>query len=221
MKYRARPDKPAPPAACAARRGTRLHSLPREGLRVLLLYGLSAVMLCWIFPPNPVPLWPLAFVCLVPWTVATCRTQRAWLVHWLSFFVGWGFFLVSLRWLMPVTGLGYAALGAVPGDVLDSGGLGDPNRAAARHITDVDPAGRVGRVRVRAGHRNDRVPLAVHRTRSLCAASLDPDQRPDRSLRRHVRRGTVQRCSGRVGTAPLAGSRPADIQATVSDRASR
>ena len=29
----------------------------------------------------------------------------------LSFLVGWGFFLVALRWLMPVTGIGYVALG--------------------------------------------------------------------------------------------------------------
>jgi len=54
----------------------------------------------------------LAFVCLVPWALATCRSQRAWLTHWLSLLVGWGFFLVALRWLQPVTGLGYVALAA-------------------------------------------------------------------------------------------------------------
>ena len=88
--------------------GTPLPSLWREAAHVLLLFGLSAVALCWLFPPHGV--WPLAFVGLVPWAVGCCRSHRAWLVHWLSFFVGWGFFLVSLRWLMPVTGLGYAAL---------------------------------------------------------------------------------------------------------------
>lgn len=75
---------------------------------VLLLFALTATALAWVFPPYG--LWPLTFVCLVPWVVGVCRTHRAWLVHWLSFFVGWGFFLVALRWLMPVTGLGYAAL---------------------------------------------------------------------------------------------------------------
>lgn len=69
---------------------------------------LTAVALAWIFPPHG--LWPLVFVALVPWAVATCRTHRAWLAHWLSLLVGWGFFLVALRWLRPVTGLGYAAL---------------------------------------------------------------------------------------------------------------
>ncbi len=80
----------------------------REAGLLLGMYVLSAVALCWVFPPDAV--WPLAFVGLVPWAIATCRTQRAWLVHWGSFLVGWGFFLVSLRWLLPVTGLGYAAL---------------------------------------------------------------------------------------------------------------
>ena len=89
------------------------HALPKPGLlreagQVVLLYGLTLVAFSWIFPPNGI--WPLALVCLVPWTVATCRTQRAWLVHWLSFVFGWAFFLVNLRWLMPVTGAGYAAL---------------------------------------------------------------------------------------------------------------
>lgn len=85
-----------------------LPPLGREAGLVLGLYVLGAAALCWIFPP--LNFWPLVFVCLVPWTVATCRTQRAWLVHWGSFLVGWGFFLCALRWLMPVTGLGWAAL---------------------------------------------------------------------------------------------------------------
>ena len=101
-----------------AKKHTPAPQMPKPGLnlppfwhevgQVLLLYALSAVMLCWIFPPHGV--WPLAFVCLVPWAVATCRTQRAALVHWLSLLAGWGFFLVALRWLKPVTGLGYTAL---------------------------------------------------------------------------------------------------------------
>lgn len=93
-----------PPVAIAA----PLPALWREAGLVLLLYGVTLVLLSWIFPPGGI--WPFTFVCLVPWTVATCRTRRAWLVHWLSFFVGWAFFLVNLRWLMPVTGLGYSAL---------------------------------------------------------------------------------------------------------------
>ncbi|MEW6251633.1 MAG: nitrilase-related carbon-nitrogen hydrolase [Planctomycetota bacterium] len=81
---------------------------PRAAWRLLLLYAFSAVLLSAVFAPGG--LWPLVFVALVPWAAATLRAQRAWLVHWLSFLVGWGFFLWSLRWLMPVTGLGCAAL---------------------------------------------------------------------------------------------------------------
>lgn len=106
--------KPAPKPRqseklAAAAQDPPLLRLWRDAGQVLGLYVLSAVMLCWVFPQPSI--WPFAFVCLVPWAVATCRTHRAWLAHWLSFFVGWGFFLVALRWLMPVTGLGYAALG--------------------------------------------------------------------------------------------------------------
>lgn len=74
----------------------------------VLAGGLSVVLLTWLFPAHG--FWPLAFVALVPWSLAVCRTHRAWVVHWLTFGVGWTFFLVGLRWLMPVTGLGYAAL---------------------------------------------------------------------------------------------------------------
>jgi apolipoprotein N-acyltransferase len=99
--------RPKDPAAAANRRaGWR--ALGRDLAIVTFWYVVSATALAWIFPPYG--LWPLALVCLVPWAVVTCRTQRAWLVHWLNFIVGWGFFLVTLRWLMPVTGLGYAAL---------------------------------------------------------------------------------------------------------------
>jgi len=106
----ARPSTTRPVAAGS----TTLPGAWREAGQVLLCYALTLVLFSAIFPPlvawPPSGLWPLAFVCLVPWAVATCRTRRAWLVHWLSFFFGWLFFLYNLRWLMPVTGLGYAAL---------------------------------------------------------------------------------------------------------------
>jgi apolipoprotein N-acyltransferase len=72
------------------------------------LSGLTVVFLWLIFPPRSV--WPLAFVSLAPWTVAVCRVRRPWVAHWGSFLFGWLFFLVSLNWLMPVTGLGFVAL---------------------------------------------------------------------------------------------------------------
>ena len=80
----------------------------RDLLMVLGLFALSLILLSLIFPPRDV--WPLAFVGLVPWAVAVCRVQRPWLAHWGSFLLGWVFFLVNLKWLMPVTGLGFFAL---------------------------------------------------------------------------------------------------------------
>jgi len=91
-----------------------LPAFGREAGQVLLLYAATLVLSSVIFPPlaawPPRGLWPLAFFCLVPWVVATCRTRRAFLVHWLSFFLGIAFFLYNLRWLHPVTPLGYIAL---------------------------------------------------------------------------------------------------------------
>ena len=104
MKARQQPANHIQPAPIA----TPLPDLGREAGLVLSLYALTLVLLSWIFAPGGI--WPLAFICLIPWTIATCHTRRAWLVHWLSFIFGWIFFLVNLRWLMPVTGLGYAAL---------------------------------------------------------------------------------------------------------------
>jgi apolipoprotein N-acyltransferase len=116
---KATPDSPAKAASATDGAGTAsavgagapppAGGVLRDAGRILALYVLSAVALAWVF--QPYGLWPLAFVALVPWTVATCRAHYAYPVHWLSFAVGWGFFLWSLRWLMPVTGLGYSALG--------------------------------------------------------------------------------------------------------------
>ncbi len=80
----------------------------RDLLLMIALSALSFIFLSLIFPPRGV--WPLAFVGLVPWTVAVCRVQRPWVAHWGSFLLGWVFFLVNLKWLMPVTGLGFIAL---------------------------------------------------------------------------------------------------------------
>lgn len=85
-----------------------LRPLGGEFVRVLLPYLLTFVGLTLIW--QPLNWWPLAFVALAPWAIATCRTDRAWLAHWLSFLGGWGFFLYNIKWLNPVTGLGMAAL---------------------------------------------------------------------------------------------------------------
>ncbi|MBN2447100.1 MAG: apolipoprotein N-acyltransferase [Phycisphaerae bacterium] len=89
-------------------RAVQLRPLGREALLVALACTTTVTLTSLIF--QPLAWWPLAFVCLTPWAVATCRTDRAWLAHWMSFLGGWVFFLINLSWLMPVTGLGYAAL---------------------------------------------------------------------------------------------------------------
>ncbi|TWT45163.1 Apolipoprotein N-acyltransferase [Phycisphaerae bacterium RAS1] len=96
------------PAGAASTAAAGVPSASHDARGFALAGGLSVVLLTWLFPAYG--LWPLAFVALAPWALAVCRTHRAWVVHWLTFAVGWTFFLVGLRWLMPVTGLGYAAL---------------------------------------------------------------------------------------------------------------
>lgn len=83
-------------------------SLARDVAGMLLATALSGVLFSLIFPP--ITWWPLAFVCLAPWALAVTRTERAWVVHWGSFVGGWLIFLWNLKWLAPVTGLGFAAL---------------------------------------------------------------------------------------------------------------
>lgn len=85
-------------------------SAAREVLLVLVGGGLTVLLFTLIF--QPLNLWPLALVCLVPWAAACSVVQRAWLVHWGSLLTGLVFFLINLSWLRPVTGLGYVALSA-------------------------------------------------------------------------------------------------------------
>ena len=90
--------KPKPKSMFVARRSTR------PGFRSKWLF--SALMAAWmllnwaIYPPNEV--WPLAYVCLVPWAVAVCGYQyRKWLL--LNCYL-WGvlFFFFVCNWLWEV-----------------------------------------------------------------------------------------------------------------------
>lgn len=74
----------------------------------IILCALTVVSFSLIFDPWGV--WPLAFMCLFPWSVAVTRASRAWLAHWMSYLAGSAFFLIKVRWMEPVTGLGYIAL---------------------------------------------------------------------------------------------------------------
>ena len=83
---------------------------PTPTLSVMAVIGLavvSAVALGFCFAPFDIV--PLAFVALVPWTVAMLRGRRGWatlLVGWLS---GWAFWAGWLYWLLLPTGVGYVS----------------------------------------------------------------------------------------------------------------
>ncbi len=87
--------------------------LPVRPLRadlLLMLLLTTATTVALSLVQAPIEIWPLALVALAPWTVAVCRVQRPWVIHWGSYLLGSLYFLVNLKWLMPVTGLGYVAL---------------------------------------------------------------------------------------------------------------
>lgn len=96
------------PLAASALRSPGWGGMLRELAVFSMLMALSVAASSLIFPP--INIWPLAFVCLVPWALGVCWTERAWIVHWGSFLGGWVFFLINLAWLEPVTGLGFVAL---------------------------------------------------------------------------------------------------------------
>lgn len=80
-----------------------------ETHRWFLLLALGALMLkSLIFAP--ISFWPLAFVCLVPWVVLIGGARQAPRVYFYSYVWALGFFLVNMRWLIPVTIVGYLAL---------------------------------------------------------------------------------------------------------------
>ncbi|HWL94231.1 MAG TPA: apolipoprotein N-acyltransferase [Phycisphaerae bacterium] len=84
--------------------------LPKIASRraVLLLTLLALPMLCLTVPDFTV--WPIAYVCLVPWLVGVCRAGRAPFLYFASYILGLCFYLISTRWLYPVTPPGYFAL---------------------------------------------------------------------------------------------------------------
>jgi len=69
---------------------------------------LSLLLQSLIFAP--IGVWPLAFVCLVPWLVMVGAGQSAPRVYAYSFVMALVFFIINMRWLMPATGLGYITL---------------------------------------------------------------------------------------------------------------
>ncbi len=100
--------RPAPTFAAPPRKLWR--DLLREWARLLFLGGLTVAGFSMIFPPTS--LWALAFVCLVPWTLAVLRARRTsvWLLG--SALSGLAFFLINVRWMHAVTPPGYVAMSA-------------------------------------------------------------------------------------------------------------
>ncbi len=89
-------------------------SCPDVGLRIerhRTLFGLillSLLLESLIFAP--ISVWPLAFVCLVPWLIVVGASRSAPRVYFHSFVFGLLFALINMRWLRHATFPGYLAL---------------------------------------------------------------------------------------------------------------
>jgi len=77
--------------------------------RAILVLALGTLLLkSLLFAP--ISIWPLAFVCLVPWLVMTGAAGQAPRVYFYSYLMALLFFLWNMRWLYYPTGLGYVAM---------------------------------------------------------------------------------------------------------------
>lgn len=86
--------------------GGQVHISRWKPILLLALATLAATSL--IFPP--VDFWPVAYICLVPWFVSICASTRARPVYISSYFLGLLYFLIHVRWMIPVTLPGYIAM---------------------------------------------------------------------------------------------------------------
>ncbi len=97
-----KPKRNRPPADLAPGLAIETH----RGVALLALF--SALLQSVIFAP--ISIWPVAFVCLVPWLILTARTTQAPRVYFYSYVLGLASFLINMRWLYVATGWGYLAL---------------------------------------------------------------------------------------------------------------
>ncbi len=114
-------QKPAAPPDANTRESGRRYRAPARliggqfqietRLPIAILTLLSLGFCVAMFPP--IGWWPLAYVCLTPWAVCVCTTEKARRVYFASYLFGLGFFLINVRWLAPVTLPGYLALSAI------------------------------------------------------------------------------------------------------------
>ena len=78
---------------------------PLIGL-MLLTVGLKTLIFA------PISIWPVAFVCLVPWVIGVGTAAEARRVYVYSYLLGFVFFLINMRWMYVACGSWYIAMAA-------------------------------------------------------------------------------------------------------------
>jgi len=81
--------------------GLKLTSLFAQARWTFVAIALSLLMQVLIFPP--LDIWPLAYVCFVPWLLMVGAADHARRTYLLSYLLGVLFFGIAMRWLYIVT----------------------------------------------------------------------------------------------------------------------
>ncbi|MCB9857807.1 MAG: apolipoprotein N-acyltransferase [Phycisphaerales bacterium] len=91
------------------RRGTLVAGLGAiQSKKAILLLTLASLgMTILIFPR--LNLWPIAYICLVPWLLCVCRGGSSRFLYFISYLFGVAYFAINVYWLEPVTMEGYIA----------------------------------------------------------------------------------------------------------------
>lgn len=89
------------PAGASPAAGSKLTLLFAQARWTFAAIALSLLMQVLIFPP--LDIWPLAYVCFVPWLLMVGAADHARRTYLLSYLLGVLFFGIAMRWLYIVT----------------------------------------------------------------------------------------------------------------------
>ncbi len=94
-------NRPQPVAEPRSLRQTLEEAAMHKRWPLAVLAALTGLMMWLIYAPHNI--WPLAYVCLVPWLIGVVASQRRTTMFLVSYAMGVLFFFFSLNWLWVVT----------------------------------------------------------------------------------------------------------------------
>ena len=108
------PRKNAAARKASAQPAPRRRPFAADPVKTIVLLAAATIGLqSLIF--TPISIWPVAFICLVPWLLVVTTSNHPRRVYVASFGVGFVFHLINMYWMSHVTGPGYVAWSACVG----------------------------------------------------------------------------------------------------------